>query len=124
LVLLHFYSAILSLLGKEQYHIEWVNHLAGDIYLATALISFPIHLFFDSVIIVLFVCILHRWYWKIAPFIISGAVLYLLYSANILVIEDKWNIIYSIIINYVCIGIFILLEKYGLKPAEQELRLQ
>lgn len=121
LVLSHFYSAVLSLLDKEQYRIGWVNQLAGDKYWASALITFPIHLFFDSVIVVLFLCILHKWYWKITAFIISGAALYVFYSANILVIEDKWNFVYTLMINYAFIGILILLEKYALRPEEQEL---
>jgi hypothetical protein len=111
---IHLPSPILLLLGKQHYQLGLINNLIGDFYLSSTMISFIYHLVISG-IFVFFVCILKKWYWKIAPFIISLTVLTTYAKMNILIIDDGWKFIYSLLIEQICIAIFILIEKYTLK---------
>lgn len=121
MVMLHFPTPVLTLLGKEHFQMEWVSRIFVDVYLSSIVLIFTYHLFVGSIILVLFVCMLKKWYWKITPFIVTLLAFTTFYLTGVLVLEDSWNLIYSILIDYVFIGLFILLEKYALKEETEPL---
>jgi hypothetical protein len=120
-LLIHLSSPILLLLGKQNYQYGLINKLVGDFYLSSIIVAFIHHIIF-CFILVFFVCILNKWYWKIAPFLISITCLSLYKKFNLLVIDDSWKLIYYIIIQQIFIGIFMLIEKYTLNPNEKCLK--
>ncbi len=113
MIILHTPAPILLLLGKQYYHIKIINDLAGDLYLSSIIIIFLYHLI-ESFLAVLFTCILKKWYYKVFPFIISIATQTILAKMNILVMEDGWNLAYTLITYEIFIAFYILLERYTL----------
>lgn len=114
MVIIHIPTPILLLMGKQYYKLDFINKLVGDFYLSSIIIAFVHHLFL-SFVIVFFVCKLRKWYWKIAPFIISSLLLTTYAKMNILVSEAGWKFIYYLLIQQISILVFILIEKYTLK---------
>jgi hypothetical protein len=115
MVMLHFPTPVLTLLGKEHFQMELVSRIFVDMYRSSIVVIFTYHLFVGSILLVLFVCMLKKWYWEIAPFIVTSLAMTIFYLTGVLVLEGGWNLVYSILINYVFIGLFILLERYALK---------
>lgn len=120
LLVIHTPSPILLLLGKQHYEISLINNWSGDFYLSSIIIIFSYHLV-ESFLLVLFTCILKRWYWKAAPFILSIVAQSTFAKMNILIFEDGWKLVYTLFIYEVFIAAFILLEKYTLIPDLNEL---
>ncbi len=114
-LLVHLATPILLLTGKQHYQLGIVNNLFVDYYLSSTIIAFIYHLILCAVF-AYFVCILKKWYWKAAPFLISLTVLTIFERMNILVIHDGWKLIYYLLIQQISIAAFILLEKYTLRP--------
>lgn len=115
MIVIHTPAPILLLLGKQYYKLSLVNNIFKNLYLSSIVIIFFYHLI-ESFLAVLFTCKLKKWYWKIAPFIISIVSQSIFAKLGILVIEDNWKLIYSLSIYEIFIAIFILIEKYTLKP--------
>jgi hypothetical protein len=113
-LLIHTSDPILLLLGKQHYHLDLINNLVGDFYLSSILLTFIYHLVI-CLLYVFFVCILKKWYWKIAPFIISSTTLLIFAKMKILIIDDDWRLVYYLLMQQICIAIFILVEKFTLK---------
>jgi len=65
---------------------------------------------------VLFTCILNKWYWKVIPLLFPPVVQSIFAKANILLLDNAWKLIFTIFIYEIFIAVFILLEKYTLKP--------
>lgn len=116
MLIIHTPAPILLLLGKLRYHLDFVYNMLGDLYLSSTIIIFFYHLV-ESLIMVLFTCVLKKWYWKVVPFVISITVQSLLAKANILVFNEGWNLAYTLLIYEIFIAVFILIEKFTLKPA-------
>lgn len=121
LIIIHTPAPILLLLGKQYYHISLVNNLFGDLYLSSIIIIFSYHLI-ESFLLVLFTCILKGWYWKVLPFIISIAVQSTLTKMGILILEDRWRLIYTLFVYEIFIAAFVLIEKYTVKPDLNQLK--
>ena len=121
MIIIHFPAPILLLLGKQYYQISLINNLVGNLYLSSIIIIFFYHLI-ESVILVGFTCILKKWYWKIIPIIISILLQISFFKMNILIIDKSWSLIYTLLIYEVFIIVFILVEKYTLKQAMNNLR--
>lgn len=115
LVIVHTPAPLLSLSGKQYYQIAFVNNWAGNLNLASITIIFFYHIV-ESLFLVVFTCVLRKWYWRLVPFIISIAVQSIFVRTNILIIKDDWNLIYTLVIYQIFIAIFILIEKHTLKP--------
>ncbi|MCT8977850.1 hypothetical protein N4T77_14710 [Clostridium sp. CX1] len=115
MIIIHIPSPILLLLEKQHYQISLVNRLFVDLYLSSIVIIFFYHLI-ESILLVLFTCILKKWYWKMLPFIISITVQSILARMGILIMKNGWNLLYTLIIYEIFIAAFILVEKYTLKP--------
>ncbi len=105
-VLLHYPVPVLLLLGKEYYHVNWVS----DLYLASTLFIFTYQLA-ETVLLVFFVCVLEKWYWKIIPFGIAIIGQRILLNLKILVLCEGWNFLYTMTIYYLSITVFILIVK-------------
>ncbi|MDP4183455.1 MAG: hypothetical protein Q8942_20495 [Bacillota bacterium] len=115
MIIIHTPAPILLLLFKQYYHIDLINNLFGDLFLSSIIIIFFYHLI-ESFLLVLFTCILQKWYWKVMPFIISIVAQCVFAKMGILIMENGWNLVYTLIIYEIFIAAFILIEKYTLKP--------
>ena len=115
MIIVHIPAPILLLLGKQYYRIDLINNFIGNLYLSSIIIVFSYHLI-ESFLLVLFTCILKKWYWKVLPFIISIMVQSIFVKMGMLIIEDGWNLLYTLIIYEIFIAVFILVEKYTVKP--------
>jgi hypothetical protein len=115
MIIIHIPAPILLLLGKQYYQLNFINDLVGDLYLASIIIIFFYHLI-EASLLVLFNCILEKWYWRILPVVISIAVQSILFKLNILVVKDGWNLAYTLLIYEIFIIAFGFVEKYTIKP--------
>lgn len=121
ILIIHMPAPLLLLLGKQRYQIGMVNNLIGNLYRSSIIIIFNYHLI-ESFVLVLFACILKKWYWKLSAFIIFPVVEIIFVKMNILILEDGWKLIYTIFIYEVSIAAFILIEKYTLRPEVNRLQ--
>lgn len=112
---IHTPSPFLLLMGKQYYSLDLINKLAGNMYRSSIIFIFSYHLI-EAAFMVFFVSVLDKWYWKLVPFGITLAFQSFLIKMNILVLQNGWKLIYTIIIYYLFLAVFILLEKYTLKP--------
>lgn len=115
MLIIHLPAPVLLLLGKQYYQISSINNLVGNLYLSSIIIIFSYHLI-EALILVIFTCILKKWYWNLIPIIISIVVQSIAAKMNILVINENWNLIYTLLIYEAFIGLYILIEKTTLKP--------
>lgn len=115
MIFIHIPSPVLLLLGKQHYHLEILENFINNLYLSSTVFSFIYHLF-ESFLLVLLVGILKKWYWKALSFVISPVVTIIFTKVNILILHDNWRLVYTLIIYEICIAVFILIEKYTLKP--------
>ncbi|MBC8062988.1 MAG: hypothetical protein H7Y18_20345 [Clostridiaceae bacterium] len=115
MIIIHTPAPILLLLGKQYYQISVINNLLGDLYRSSITIIFFYHLV-ESFLLVLFTCILKKWYWEILPFIISIAAQSIFAKMHILIMEDGWNLVYTLFIYEIFIAMFIFIEKHTIKP--------
>jgi hypothetical protein len=115
MIIIHIPAPILLLLEKQYYQIDLVNRIFVDVYLSSIIIIFFYHVI-ESLLLVVFTCILKKWYWKLMPFGISIAVQSILLRMGILIIKNGWNLFYTLVIYEIFIAAFILIEKYTLKP--------
>ncbi|MGE5416128.1 MAG: hypothetical protein ACM3UZ_05075 [Acidobacteriota bacterium] len=113
LVIIHIPTPLLLLLGKQYY----IMKLAPDMYLSSIIFILSYQMV-ETAIIVFFISVLKNWYWKLAPFVISIAGQYTLAKMGILVIQDGWNLTYSLVLYAVTLTAIILVEQYTLKPKE------
>lgn len=112
-VILHFPIPIILLLSKQYYNVNWVE----DLYLSSTMFIF-IYQLIETLLLVFFVCILKKWYWKFAPFIIAFLGQSILVRLNILIFENGWNLLYTMLLYFICIATFIVIEKYSLIPSK------
>jgi hypothetical protein len=70
----------------------------------------------ETFILVFFVGVLKKWYWKLVPFMVAFIGQSLLVNLNILVFRDGWNLFDTMLIYFMSLTAFILIEKYSLKP--------
>ncbi|KPU43299.1 hypothetical protein OXPF_27400 [Oxobacter pfennigii] len=114
LVIAHIPAPILLLSGKQYYQLSYINNFAGNLYKSSIIIAFSYSLI-EAFILVLFTCILKKWYWKIIPLFVSPIANGIFAKMNILIIKDGWDLFYTLIIYEIFIIAFILIEKYTLK---------
>jgi len=66
----------------------------------------------------IFVCILKKWFWKLVPFVIAFVGQSILVKLNILVLQDGWTLFNTMLVYFMSIMTFILIENYSLNPKE------
>lgn len=109
-VFIHLPGPLLSIFNLQHYDVNWYE----NIYRSSAVFNF-IYSGFKSFIIVFFICFLKKWYWKLAPIVIILMSDSLLVYMNILIFKNGWNLFYTMIVQIISIGIFVVVEKYTLK---------
>ena len=114
MIIIHTPAPILLLLGKQYYQISLINNLVGNLYRSSITIIFFYHLI-EAFILVLFTCVLKEWYWNILPFVISLVAQIMFTKMGILIMEDSWNLIYTLFIYEIFIAAFVFIEKCTLK---------
>lgn len=114
LVIIHIPSPVLLLLGKQHYQMGFVNNMFDNFYLSSIIIVFFYHMILCFVA-VLCTCVLKKWYWPYVPLLFPLIVQSILGKVGILVIEEGWSLVYTIVIYELFIAIYVLLEKYTLK---------
>jgi len=112
---LHTTSPLLLLMGKQHYSLGLITNAVGNMYRASIIFIFSYHML-ETALMLVFVCVLDRWYWKLVPFIVIFAGQSILARLNILVLQNGWKLIYTILAYSLCTAVFMLLEKYTLKP--------
>lgn len=105
--------AILLLTGNEFYSVG----IFTDYFRDSIFFAFLLHSALAPLSIP-FLCILKKWYWKLVPFIIFFASYFILMAYGILNFRNGWNLYCLILIQTICLLIFIGIEKkYSYKPA-------
>jgi hypothetical protein len=115
MLIIHTPNPFLLLLGKQYYSVELLNNMVRNRYWSSTLFSFSYHLI-EASLLVFFVCALNKWYWKLVPFIIAYIGQYTLVKINILIFQEGWKLLYTLLLYTACLTVFILIEKYTLKP--------
>jgi hypothetical protein len=110
MIIAHLPAPILLLLGKQYYHMDFVYNLVPNLFKVSILIVFFYHLI-ESFVFVIFTCVLKKWYWKIAPFIVNITCQFIFVKMGILNFWNGWNLIYTLIIYEIFIAIYIWVEK-------------
>lgn len=114
MIIIHTPAPILLLLEKQYYQISFINNLFGNLYRSSIAIVFFYHLI-ESLLLVLFTCVLKKWHWNMFPFIISLVAQSTFLKMHILIMENRWNLVYTLFIYEIFITVFVLIEKYTLK---------
>jgi hypothetical protein len=115
MIIVHIPAPILLLLTKQYYQISFVNNYFGDLYQSSILIIFLYHMI-ECFLLVLFTCVLKKWYWKVLPIFISIAAQSIFAKMGILIMENGWKLVYTLVIYEIFIVIYIFVEKYTLRP--------
>lgn len=116
MVIIHFPGPFLLLYGRTRYTMEWIVQMVHDPYITSILILFFYHLL-ESLLVVLVACILKNPKWKLVPFFISAAVQTLFARMGIMIVDKGWKPVYTILIYFVFIAVFYLVEKNTLKAS-------
>jgi hypothetical protein len=117
-LIIHTPAPLLLLMGKQYYHLDLISKIVGNIYRSSTIFSFSFHII-EALLLVLFVCVLDKWYWKLVPFVISAVFQSILSRMNILVFMESWKLVYTISIYSLSLVIFILVENYTLRPEKK-----
>lgn len=112
--IIHLPIPLLLLAGKQYYSLGLINNIVGNMYRSSIIFIFTYHLV-EVFILVYFVCILNKWYWKLVPFAIAFIGQSILAKMNILIFKDGWNLFYLSLVYALSLGIFIMVECYTLK---------
>jgi len=118
MLIIHTPSPFLLLLGKQRYTLELLDNLVENMYWSSTLFAFNYHLI-EASLLVFFVCVLDKWYWKLVPYIIAVVSQSIFAKMNILIFMNGWKLIYTIIIYTACLTAFILIEKHTLKTDQE-----
>jgi hypothetical protein len=115
MLIIHTPTPFLLLLGKQYYSFDIIDKIVGNMYRSSLIFIFSYHLI-EAALLVFFVCVLDTWYWKLVPFVIAYVGQSILAQMNILNFTEGWKLIYTLLIYTLCLTIFMLIEKYTLKP--------
>lgn len=114
-VIFHTPTPFLLLWMKQYYSFGPIRDLIGNLYRSSILFIYIYHMV-EMLLILFFVCVLDKWYWKLVPYIITAAAQYIFRSAGILILCENWRLSYTILLHFISITIFIFVDKYTLKP--------
>lgn len=109
-VIIHLPIPLLLLCGKQYYSVSF----AQDMYRSSTIFILFYHMAETGVIMLFF--FLEKWFWKLAPYVISLAGQIFLASRNILIIQDDWRLVYSLLFYAITLTLTLLMEKYTLLP--------
>lgn len=112
--IIHFPIPLLLLTGRQYYSLDWVNALAGNLYRSSTIFVFSYQLI-EAFIITIFVCVLKKWYWKAAAFVVAFAGQIILAGLHILSFRNGWGLPQDILVHVLCLAAFMLIERHTLK---------
>lgn len=115
-VIIHLPIPLMLFYGKQYYSV----FVTQDIYQSSTIFIVFYQLVETSV--VMFFLFLDKWYWKLVPYFISSAGQISLASRNILIIQDNWNLVYTLLLYAIVITLCLLMEKYTLRPIDMFLK--
>lgn len=110
-VIVHLPIPILLITGKQYYNAG----LAANVNRSSTLFIIAYQAV-ECMMLVFFVCVLKKWYWKLVPYIISFAGQSILAGTSILVFQDGWSLAGILFVYAMIYTVFIILDKYTLKP--------
>lgn len=111
-VIIHLPLPLLLLYGKQYYHVAY----AEDMYRSSTIFILFYHM--AEAWVVMHCFFLKKWFWKLVPYVISLGGQIFLASRNILIIQDDWRLIYSLLIYTGTLTICLLMERYTLRPVK------
>lgn len=109
-VIIHLPIPLLLLYGKQYYSAT----LAEDMYRSSTIFILVYNLMETAV--AMFFLFLDKWFWKLAPFVISFAGHLYLAAKNIVVVQVGWRLEYTLLIYAVTLAGCLFMEKYALRP--------
>ena len=112
-LIIHFPVPFLLLFGKHYYSLDWLNGLTGNLYRSSTIFIFTYQLV-EAFIIILFVCVLEKWYWKTVPFVVAAAGQIMMTEMNISKFSGGWGGPQNILVYALCLTAFILIDRYTL----------
>ena len=115
MIIIHTPAPVLLLLGVQHYQSGFIDSFFDNMYRTSIFIIFVYHLI-EAFILVVCACILKNRYWKLVALLVSPVALIIFAKAGVLIMEGGWRLSYTIIIYEIFIVIFLLIEKYTLKP--------
>lgn len=115
LVIIHLPMPFLLLAGKQYYRMEFIAGLVGNPYRTSIMFIFTYHMI-ECILLVFFVCMQKKRYFKLVPYITAFAGQTLLAKMNILRFQGGWNLLYTILAYALTLTVFILVEKYMWRP--------
>jgi len=102
-------SVILLILNRQHFGIGLVRNYYRDDILFDA----PYHLIL-SFVYIFFVNFLKKPYWKIVPLFVVLLSNFALGKLNILTFQNDWNLFYLTQLDFLCLLLYIILEKHSL----------
>ncbi|MDR3563693.1 MAG: hypothetical protein P4N59_19975 [Negativicutes bacterium] len=108
--IIHLPIPLLLLYGKQYYYVDF----ALDMYRSSTIFILFYHVVEAAVVMAFF--FLGKWYWKLAPYVISFGCQIFLASRGILIIQYGWSLTYTLLIYVVTLTLCLLMEKYTLRP--------
>lgn len=119
-VIIHLPIPLLLLWGKQYYQSSLIENIVHNM-VRTSIIFILSYQLVETLLLVLFVCILNKWYWKLVPFVFAFAGQAALAKMGILIFQDHWNLFYTTLLYFIAIAICIYIEKYMLPPPKRRL---
>lgn len=111
IVIIHLPIPLLLFYGKQYYSVG----IAQDMYRSSTI--FILFYQMAETLVVMFFFFLEKWFWKLVPYVISLAGQIYLASRNILIIQDNWSLLYSLLLYVITLTLCLLMEKYTLRPS-------
>ena len=102
-------SVILLMLDRQHFGIGLVKNYYRDGILFDA----PYHLIL-SFVYIFFVNSLKKFYWKATPLFVILLSDFIMMKLNILTFKNDWNLFYLTQLRYLCLLLYIMLEKHSL----------
>ncbi len=115
-VIIHLPIPLMLLYGKQYYSVA----VTQDMYQSSTIFIVSYQLVETS--IVMCFLFLDKWYWKLAPYFISFAGQIFLAGKNILIIQDSWSLVYTLLLYAIVLTLCLLMEKYTLPPIDRFLK--
>ncbi|TWD99367.1 hypothetical protein FB550_1072 [Neobacillus bataviensis] len=109
-------TSILMLLGKQFFHVNWVENIYRD---STLFSGFLYHVLM-AVIVIFFIYIPKKGYWRVVPFFVLLLGDVFLMNMKILVFHDDWKLSYLICIRAASLLFIMLIEKFTLRRVKVE----
>lgn len=110
-VIIHLPAPLLLLYGKQYYSMN----LSLDMF-RSSIIFILLYQLAETWVVIFFFC-RDKWFWKAVPYATSIAGQIYLANKSILIIQDDWNLHYTLLLYTITLTLCLLMEKYTLKSS-------